>query len=99
VNDDDAEGDLPVQRSGRKQVSQIEHYAYCLFQRAREAKTLLQARKLLHQYIVNAWASAEQERLQWVQLHQKELQAELYHQVRDTFAGLDDNINPQEVGR
>jgi len=100
ANDDDgAEGDLPIQHSGRKQVSQIEYYAYRLFPRVREAKTLLQARKLLQQYIVDGWASAEQERLQWVQLHQKELRAELYHQVRDTFAGLDDNINPQEVGR
>ena len=70
-----------------------------MFQRVGEAKTLLQARKLLQQYIVDGWASAEQEHLQWVQLHQRELQAELYHQVRDTFAGLDDNINPQEVGR
>jgi len=47
VDDDDAEGDLPIQHSGRKQVSQIEYYAYHLFQRVREAKTLLQARKLL----------------------------------------------------
>jgi len=60
----------------------------------REAKTLLQARKLLQRYIVDGWVSAEQECLQWVQLHQKELWAELYHQVRDTFAGLDDNMNP-----
>jgi len=52
----------------------------------REAKTLVKARKLLQQYIVDGWASAEQEHLQWVQLHQKELRAELYHQVRDPFA-------------
>ena len=33
MDDKDPEGDLPVQQSGRKQVSQIEYYAYCLFQR------------------------------------------------------------------
>ena len=80
-------GDEAVEVQGeanrQRHVTQIQYYAYHLFQRQDEAKTLLLGGKLLQQYIVDSWAAAEQSRLRWIKTHQSTLWSELYNQVVD----------------
>ena len=70
------------------------------YQRQDEAKTLLLGGKLLQQYIGDSWAAAEQSRLRWIKTHQSTLQSELYNQVVDAFAGIDNGLeNANNLGR
>ena len=41
---------------------------------------------------------AEQYRLKWFQHHQSDLHAELYNQMANAFAGLDNDLNPTDRG-
>ena len=47
-----------------------EYYAYKLQQRAEEGKTLIRGGRLYQQYIVDAFTSIEQDRLQWLRKNQ-----------------------------
>jgi hypothetical protein len=58
-------------------VSQRCFFAYWLHPRYGEPSTILWCRKLLQQFVVDAWASIEQNMLNWVCHHQKELRADL----------------------
>ena len=51
---------------------------------------------LFQQYVVDAWASVEQNNLNWARNHQKELRADVYSGLRD--AALGDNVNLAEHG-
>ena len=49
--------------------------------------------------MVDAWASIEQNKLNWVRTHQKELRADVYSGLRDAAIGDDDNnLNLAEHG-
>lgn len=86
----------PQDRS-HKWVSMVKYYAYRLMPRRDEPETILRGGKLLQQYIVDAWAASEQQRLRWMQLNQTRLRADLYNQVVDAFAR--DDVDAAEVGR
>ena len=52
--------------------------------------------KLFQQYVVDAWASIEQSKLNWV----KELRADVYQGLRDAAMGdCNENINLAEHGQ
>ena len=74
------------------------YHHYQLFTCGGEAQTLFKSGKLFQQYTVDAWAMAEQYRLKWFQHHQSDLRAELYNQMADAFAGLDNDLNPADRG-
>jgi hypothetical protein len=60
---------------------------------------LLWGGHLLQQYVVDAWASVEQNTLNWVRHHQKELRADVYSGLRDAAMGdRDDNLNLENHG-
>ena len=80
-------------------VTQLQYYAYCLFQRQGEATTILHSGKLFQQFIVDTWAAAEQSRLRYIKQNQSRLRADLYNQVVDAFSGLDNNVDPNSLGR
>ncbi|KAF8577733.1 hypothetical protein K439DRAFT_1301036, partial [Ramaria rubella] len=91
--------DIPYRdEAERNHVSQIQYYAYRLFERTNEAKTILLGGKLLQEYIVDAWAASEQRRLSWIRFNQKTLRADLYNQVVDAFACIDNDLNPNDLG-
>lgn len=73
------------------------YYAYRLMQHQNEPETLLRGGKLFQQYIVDAWAASEQNRLRWIQSNQATLRADLYHQAIDAFTR--DDVDPAEIGR
>jgi hypothetical protein len=54
---------------------------------------------LLQQYVADAWAAIEQNALNWIRFHQKELRAEVYSGLRDAALGnCDENINLENHG-
>ncbi|XP_030970665.1 uncharacterized protein LOC115991053 [Quercus lobata] len=81
----------------RESITMREYYAYRLQQRFHEGKTLLLGRRLFQQFIVDAYTSIEEERLQWVRFNQKKLRSELYYGLKD--AVLRGDTDPITVGK
>uniref|UniRef100_A0A0D3DL02 Helitron helicase-like domain-containing protein n=1 Tax=Brassica oleracea var. oleracea TaxID=109376 RepID=A0A0D3DL02_BRAOL len=68
-------------RIKRECMTMREYYAYQIQTRLGEGMTLIKSRRLLHQYIVDAYTATEQERLRFISLNQKKLRADLYSNV------------------
>ncbi|XP_075650013.1 uncharacterized protein LOC142620542 [Castanea sativa] len=68
-----------------------------LQQRFHEGKTLMLGRRLFQQFIVDAYTSIEEERLQWVRCNQKNLRPELYYGLKDVV--LRGDMDPITVGK
>ena len=79
-------------------VSQRAYYAHRLHTRIGLQPTLFWGGKLFQQYVVDAWASIEQSKLNWVRFHQKELRSDVYQGLRDAAMG-DNNVNLAEHGQ
>ena len=62
--------------SANHRVTQLQYYAYRLFQRQGEATTILRSGKLFQQFIVDTWAAAEQSRLWYIKQNRSRLRAE-----------------------
>lgn len=67
-------------------LSQTDYVAYRIQHRPGEFSLLLHAGRLLQQYLVDMWAAADQNRLNYLRHHQQEIRAALY-------SGLVDAIN------
>ena len=81
----------------RESITMGEYYAYRLQQRFHEGKTLLLGRRLFQQFIMDAYTSIEEERLQWVRFNKKKLRSELYFGLKD--AVLCGDTDPITVGK
>jgi len=56
--------------------------------------------KLLQEYTVDAWASIQQNLLNWTRFNQKKIQADVYQSLCDAVVGdRDNNINLAERGQ
>jgi hypothetical protein len=97
--------DIPAQPGPQGQqrspkVSQRAYYAYRIHARPGIQPALFWGGKLFQQFVVDAWASIEQNMLNWVRFHQKELRADVYQGLRDAAVGdRDENINLAEHGQ
>uniref|UniRef100_A0A7N0UU60 ATP-dependent DNA helicase n=1 Tax=Kalanchoe fedtschenkoi TaxID=63787 RepID=A0A7N0UU60_KALFE len=78
------EEDIVCGKGGSKRVSQMQYYSYMLHPRAPGEHLFLSGR-LLQQYVVDAWACTEQNRLQYIAEHQGDLRCELYSGVMDAI--------------
>lgn len=76
--------DLTAESTER--LSQTRHAAFQIHYRPGESETLFRAGRLFTRYIVDMWASADQNRLRFIREHQSEIRAELY-------SGLEDALN------
>nr|XP_012567833.1 uncharacterized protein LOC105851468 [Cicer arietinum] len=74
-----------------------QYYSFRLQQRAGEAQTLLRSGRLFQQYMVDAYASIEEVRINWIRKNQKQLRAELYNGLRDAINQGD--VMTNSVGR
>jgi hypothetical protein len=96
--------DIPAHQTadGRRRapnVTQRCYYSYRLHPRPGEQPPLFWGGNLLQEYVVDAWASIEQNNLNWIRHHQKELRADVYSGLRDVAMGnRDENINLAEHG-
>jgi hypothetical protein len=57
--------------------------------RTRKSQSLLRGGRLLQQYIVDTWASLEQNRLQYLRHNQAKLRAEVYQGIQDAANASD----------
>ncbi|XP_027186197.2 uncharacterized protein [Cicer arietinum] len=81
----------------RKTVTMRQYYSFRLQQRAGKAQTLLRSGRLFQQYMVDAYASIEEVRINWIRKNQKQLRAELYNGLRDAINQGD--VMTNSVGR
>lgn len=77
-------------------LTQMEFYSHRLFQRPSEYSTILRAGKLFQEFIVDAWAATEQNRLSYYRHNQGEIRGELYQDLTDIGP---DGLEPGQVGR
>lgn len=77
-------------------LTQLQYYSYRMFQRDTEYSTILRAGKLFQEFVVDAWAATEQNRLTYYKLNQSKLRAELYQGLTDVCA---DELGPEQVGQ
>ena len=69
----------------------LEHLNFQLMKREKVVNPILQGRSLGQQYIVDQYAKSELSRLRYVEMHQKELRAEVYSGAKDVLHKLDGN--------
>ncbi|CAN1324022.1 hypothetical protein LINPERPRIM_LOCUS32950 [Linum perenne] len=68
-----------------KMISQCDFYRYKIQTRLDESHTLLLSGKLFQQYVVNAYALIEAERLNWIRNNQRKLRVNIYKGLMDQF--------------
>ncbi|CAN1184714.1 hypothetical protein LINPERHAP2_LOCUS37140 [Linum perenne] len=68
-----------------KMLTQCDFYAYRLQTRLHEGHTLLLSGKLFQQYVVNAYALIEAERLEWIRDNQRKLRVHYFNGLMDAF--------------
>lgn len=80
-----------------KELKQRAFYRFCLHTRVNEPATLFHAQWLFQQFVVEAWAICDQNKLDWVHSHQANIRAELYYGLADLLEASDTNF--AQVGR
>ncbi|KZT54764.1 hypothetical protein CALCODRAFT_547562, partial [Calocera cornea HHB12733] len=93
-------GDMPQLAQHRTRVSEQDYYRYRLhFRNLNWAHHLFMCGRLFQQFIVDAWASVEQNRLYWIEHNQKTIRADLYNGLVDAAAQHDHDHNLSNMGR
>jgi len=59
--------------------------------------TLFQGARLFQQYLVDAFATVDQTKLEWIRMNQSQIQSDLYNGLADAI--VRDEVNPQALGR
>jgi hypothetical protein len=73
-------------------VTMAEFYGYRLQHRDIDGIALLRGDRLRHQYIVDAYATIEQNRLKYLRLNKKKLHVDLYQGLQDAIATSDNSV-------
>ncbi|KAG0588920.1 hypothetical protein KC19_2G278400 [Ceratodon purpureus] len=86
--------------NGEGRLTQREYFAFRLFPRNSEFSTILCGGKLFQQFIVDAWAATEQNRLNYIRMNQSDLRANLYQGLADALQDDGEkNMNFENLGR
>ncbi|KAI8569454.1 hypothetical protein RHMOL_Rhmol02G0280600 [Rhododendron molle] len=88
--------DVKNDRPAAERLTQMEFYSYRLFERDTEYSTILRGGKLFQEFLVDAWAATEQNRLTYYKLNQARLRTSLYHDLADIGP---DGLNPDQIGQ
>jgi len=81
----------------RLYVTMLEWIAYRIQQRERNNSTIVFARRLLQQFLVDAYSMVEYARLSYARNHQKELRADMYKGLSE--AVLRGEADPSSIGK
>lgn len=76
-----------------KRLTQTRYIAYRVHARRNEYSTVLRGKRLFQQYLVDMWASADQNRLSFIRYHQANFRASLYSGLEDAITGGDIDLN------
>ena len=66
-------------------LSQRTFYRFRLHIRPNEPSTIFRAQRLFQQFVVDAWAVCDQNKLNWIRTHQANIRADLYNGVADAL--------------
>ncbi|KAI8549387.1 hypothetical protein RHMOL_Rhmol06G0020800 [Rhododendron molle] len=88
--------DVKNNRPAAKRLTQMDFYSYRLFERTTEYSTILRGGKLFQEFLVDAWAATEQNRLTYYKLNQARLRSSLYQDLTDIGP---DVLNPDQIGQ
>jgi len=88
--------DLSMSPNNTKRLSRIDYTAFHIQQRENEFSLLLRGGRLFQQYLVDMWAAADQNRLNYLRFHQSELRGALYQGLSDA---IDTNSDMHNVGQ
>lgn len=88
--------DVANNRLTDKRLTQMQYYSYRIFERHTEYSPLLHGHKLFQEFLVDAWASTEQNRLNYHKLNQETLRADLYTEL---VAGELDELPSDQIGQ
>ncbi len=89
--DEDHAGESELQRK-HCNVTMVEFYGSRLQHRDTDGIVLLRGDRLQHQYIVDACATIEQNRLKYLRLNKKKLRANLYQGLQDAIVANDNSV-------
>ena len=78
-------------------MSQRVFFRFRLHTRTDEPAPLMRSQRLFQQFVVDAGAACDQNKLSWLRNNQAKLRADLYNGLADVLQQGD--INPEEVGR
>ena len=76
---------------------QLAFYRFRLHTRVDEPTTLFHGQRLFQQFVVDAWAVCDQNKLSWIRTHQANIRAELYKGLADVLAAGDMEL--EQVGK
>ena len=82
-----------------KRLSQCSYVGYYLQVRPEEFSTLLHGNRLFCRYIVDMYASVDQNRLRYLDHNQNKLRASLYSGLEDAVAAGDDSLDLNQLGQ
>ena len=80
-----------------KNMSQRTFYRFRLHTRRNEPATLFRAQKLFQQFVVDAWAVCDQNKLSWIRSHQANIRADLYNGLSDALEVADMDL--ERIGK
>jgi len=88
--------DLATSPGTNKRLSRVDYVAYRIQQRDHEFSLLLRGGRLFQQYLVDMWAAADQNRLNYLHFHQTEIRSTLYKGLSDA---INNNVDLHDVGQ
>lgn len=95
ADDDD---DEPISASRR--LTLMRYVAYCIQYRGdEEFNSLLYGGRLFERYLVDMYASIDQQRLQWIELNQDTIRADRFNNLEDAMTDEGDNLDLNDLGR
>lgn len=88
------------QRNKSEQVTLLQYTAFRIHPRPLliEGDTLLRGGRLFQEYLCDAWAMVDQDRLRWIRKNQSKLRAEVYKALASDTVSTDD-MDPAMLGR
>ncbi|KAG2738560.1 hypothetical protein P692DRAFT_20676686, partial [Suillus brevipes Sb2] len=86
-------------KANPKRLSQARYYAYRLFDREAEFSTILRGATLFQQFLVDVWASTDQNRLNYIRQNQGTIRASVYSGLQDAAAAADGQLDLHELGQ
>ncbi|KAI8557126.1 hypothetical protein RHMOL_Rhmol05G0311100 [Rhododendron molle] len=88
--------DVSNDEASTDRLTQLQFYSHRLFERRIEYSTILRGGKLFQEFLVDAWASTEQNRLTFYKMNQGKLRVELYKELKDIGP---DELGPNQIGK
>lgn len=85
--------DIIKKTFAREKLTMRQFYCFRIQQRLNEAHTLLQAGRLLQQYIVDGYMAIEEERFRYIRNNQKKLRADIFSGLMDAIVRGDSDCS------